>query len=457
MGIAGEQKGDVLSGPPQEPIRREPERSGTSALNRRTPIGAAKRDAVETRLNVPGTRVFRTEVGNPAGTTNCRSVTRIGSSIFVIVESRVGRSYIWMGMHPLLARPLGLVLVLLAERASAAQSATEDNPSPAPTTEAPSEAAPQAGPAPSSTTPTFSPPPARGFTSSSVSLATPASPPPLQTPRTAPAYVTPFQLRSASPRTGVRLDTIVAPYRYGGESALETVLFLSGQIRLHQHFFLQARWGFDDNRVGTGERNRTGFVNPSLGFILAFPVGPLFRFAASTSIGLPLATGGGNGTDADGLLLQRQAALARSAMDNNAFSPNDLGVPTGLSLAFVHRGLTAQVDGTIIASGRVKGTGAEGDGAKVNSTFGFFMGYLVVPEVSLGAELRYQYYLLPPSLVDQDPSARDNLTVGAGGRLEIELSDSARMRPGVCLSTGVAGYVEQQSFRMVQFDVPISF
>ena len=249
----------------------------------------------------------------------------------------------------------------------------------------------------------------------------------------------------------------MAPYRYGGESALATVLLLSGQIRLQQHFFLQARWGFDDNRVGTGERNRTGFINPSLGVILAFPVGSLFRFAASTAIGLPIATGGGDGVDADGLLLQRQAALARSAMDNNAFAPNDLGVPTGLSLAFVHRGLTAQVDGTIIASGRVRGRGSEGDGAKVNSTFGFFLGYLVIPEVSLGAELRYQYYLLPPSLVDLDPSARDNLTVGAGGRLEIQLSDSARMRPGICLSTGVAGYVEQQSYRMVQFDVPISF
>ena len=267
----------------------------------------------------------------------------------------------------------------------------------------------------------------------------------------------PFQLRSVSPRNGIRMDTIVAPYRYADMSALETVVFLSVQVRLQQHFFLQARWGFDDNRVGTGDRNRTGFVNPSLGATLAFPVGPVIRFAASTAVGLPIATGGGNGSDADGVFLQRQGALARSAMDNNSFAANDLGFPTGLSLALVHRGFTAQVDGTVIPSGRVKGTGSDGDGAKVNSTFGLFVGYFVIPEISLGAELRYQYYLLPPSLVDRDPSARDNLTVGAGGRLEIELSDSARVRPGVCLSTGVLGYVEQQSFRMVQFDLPVSF
>ena len=240
-------------------------------------------------------------------------------------------------------------------------------------------------------------------------------------------------------------------------SALQTVVFLSGQLRLHQHFFLQARWGIDDNRVGNGQRNRTGFVNPQLGVTVAFPIGPAFRFAASTGVGFPLATGGGDGSDTDGILLQRQAALARSAMDNNAFAVNDLGVPTGLSLAFVQRGFTGQIDGTIIASGRVKGTGSAGDEAKVNSTFGLFLGYLVIPEISFGLELRYQYYLVPPSLVDQDPSARDNLTVGGGGRIEIELADSTRLRPGICVSAGVVGYVEQQAFRMVQFDVPISF
>jgi hypothetical protein len=357
-------------------------------------------------------------------------------------------------MLPSLAWPLGLLVVLLTEHASAQSSPEQDKPSSPPASQpAPADSAPPA-PLQPATAPDFTRPPARGFTGSSVSLATP-SPPPLP-PTAAPApYVMPFQMRSASPRTGLRVDTLVAPYRYGADSALETVVFMSGQVRVQQHFFVQARWGFDDNRIGRGERNRTGFVNPSLGLIVAFPVGSLFRFAASTAIGFPLATGGGNEPDADGLLLQRQAALARSAMDNNAFAANDLGVPTGLSLAFVKRGLTAQVDGTIIASGRVKGTG--GDGAKVNSTFGFFLGYLLVPEISIGAELRYQYYLLPPSLVDLDPSARDNLTAGGGGRIELELSDSVRMRPGICVSTGLAGYVEQQSFRMLQFDVPISF
>jgi hypothetical protein len=293
------------------------------------------------------------------------------------------------------------------------------------------------------------------MTPSSVSLATAPLPTTLPLPNPPPSYVLPFMLRSVSPRTGIRFDTTVAPYRYADMSALETVFFFSAQLRLQQHFFLQARWGFVDNRVGNGDRNRTGIVNPTLGVTLAFPVGPLFRFAAFTSAGLPIATGGDE-TDVDGAFMQRQAMLARSAMNNNAFTPNDLGFPTGLSFALVHRGFTAQAEGTIIPSGRVKGAATAGD-ARVNSTFGLFVGYFIIPEFSLGMELRYQYFLLPPPIVDQDPSARDNLTAGAGARIEIELSDSTRMRPGICLSTGLAGYVEQQSFRMVQFDVPVNF
>jgi len=373
-----------------------------------------------------------------------------------------------MGPSPLLA----LVLVLLwagqtgastADPESVAPSTSSANVTPAtpapPASPAPAtppvEAVPAPAPEPLPELPYVPPPPHR-VTASTVSLATP---PPQEYPRSPPppsTYVLPFQLRSVSPKTGVRIDTLVAPYQHDGTSALSTVVFVSGQLRLSPVFGLQARWGFDDNRVGNGEHNRTGIVNPQLGAVLAFPIGPLFRFAAATSVGLPLATGS-DPADTDGRLLQRQAALARSAMDNNAFAPNDLGFPTGLSLAFVHRGVTAQIDGTIIPSGRVKGEGAQSDSAKVNSTLGFFLAYMIVPEFSLGAELRYQYYLLPPAIVDQDPSARDNLTAGAGMRFEIELSDSSRIRPGLCLSTGLAGYVEQQSFHMVQFDVPISF
>jgi hypothetical protein len=254
----------------------------------------------------------------------------------------------------------------------------------------------------------------------------------------------------------VRIDTTVAPYRLAGASALATVVYLSGQLRVHQNLFLQTRWGFADNRIGNGAGNRTGILNPSFGLVFAVPLGTLFRFAASTAIGLPIATGGEAG-DTSGMVLQRQAALARSAMENNAFIPNNLGAPTGVSVAFVHGGVTAQLDTTMIPAGRVKGPDAEPAGITLNSTSGFFFGYFVIPEISVGFELRYQRFILAPPVAERDPTARDNLTAGAGGRLEIELSYTTRMRPGICFSTGLVGHVEQQSYRMLQFDVPISF
>jgi len=272
-----------------------------------------------------------------------------------------------------------------------------------------------------------------------------------------PPYVAPFQLRNVMSRTGVRLDTTAAPYDAGGADALTTVLLLGAQVRLADAVSLQARWGVDDNRVGTGQRNRAGILNPSLGALFAVPVGPNFRFAVSAALSLPLATGGGENPDPDALFLQRQGALARSAMDNASFAVNDLGVPTGMSLAYIRSGFTAQADFTIIASGRVKGPKSLTDSTKLNSTYGLMLGYFVVPELSLGIELRYQYYLTITEAILRDPSARDNLTLGTGARLHIDLSATTRMRPGLCYAIGLHGPVREAAMHMVQFDIPISF
>jgi hypothetical protein len=271
-------------------------------------------------------------------------------------------------------------------------------------------------------------------------------------------YASPFQLRNVMPRTGVRVDATLAPYTYRGADALETVVFLSGQVRVADKFSLQARWGVDDNRVTGGQNNRTGILNPSVGALFGTPIGSVFRFAVSTAISLPLATGGGRNPDPDAVLLQRQGALARSSMDNASFAVNDLGFPTGVSLAYIQHGFTAQVDFTIIASGRVKGETSVTDSTKMNSTYGLFFGYFVLPELlSLGLELRYQYYLTPTEAVLRDPNARANLTLATGARLNFELSGSTRIRPGLCFGTGLLGPVYAESVRMVQLDIPVSF
>jgi hypothetical protein len=284
------------------------------------------------------------------------------------------------------------------------------------------------------------------------------APAPETAPSSAPSpapYTSPFQLRGVIPGNGVRVDSTVAPYRLGGNDGWMTVVFVSGQVRLLESLALQARWGFDDNNLGA--HGRAGILNPTLGLLLGVPLGRDFRFAASVTAGIPVATGGGDAPHPDDLLLQREGILARSAFDNTSFALNDIGIPMGLSLAYVAHGLTAQADATVIVSFRVKGARAQRDASRVNSTYGFFLAYQVAQVISFGAEVRYQRYLSTPTAVAEDPSARDNLTAGGGFRFNLELSDTVRARPGLCYSRGLRGQVERQSFQMVQLDLPLSF
>jgi hypothetical protein len=270
-------------------------------------------------------------------------------------------------------------------------------------------------------------------------------------------YTTPFQLRGVFPGNGVRVDSTAAHYRQPGVGGWVTVVFVSGQVRLLESLALLARWGVDDNSVTRAGQSRFGILNPTLGMLFGVPLGPNFRFAASTNIGIPVATGGGNAPDVYDLALQQQGILARSAFDNTAFAVNDIGFPTGLSLAYIYCGLTAQADATVIPSVRVKGALVQRDASRVNSTYGLFLAYRLITELSVGIEARYQRYLTTPSAVQLNPAARDNLTLGGGIRLNLRLSESVRIRPALSYSQGLRGRVEQQSFEMIGLDVPASF
>jgi hypothetical protein len=274
--------------------------------------------------------------------------------------------------------------------------------------------------------------------------------------RPKPPYTSPFQLRSIIPKSGVRVDSILGLYQTPTSNAQLTVVLVSAQLKLAEPFALQARWGIDSNQTGN-DNTRTGILNPTIGGLLGVPIGRDFRFAMSITIGAPLATGGGNAPDPNEVAMQKQAILARSAMDNTSFAINDVGFPSGLSLAFVKKGVTAQVDATVIPSVRVKGAAAQSDDSKVNSTYGLFLGYLFAREVSIGAELRYQRYLTTPAAVAKDPSSRDNLTAAIGPRFHFEIANGTWVRPGLSYGRGLRGPTQQQSFQMVQLDVPFSF
>ncbi len=281
-----------------------------------------------------------------------------------------------------------------------------------------------------------------------------AAPP---TPPTRAPYTLPFQLRGMIPKPGVRLDSTFAPYQLNGTRGFETVVFWSAQLPIVDSLSVVGRWGLDDNQSDQPGYNRTGILNPTLGVLLGLPLRSDFRFAASAAAGFPIATGGGNDPRVADLTLQREGMLARSAMDNTSFAVNDVGVPAGVSFAYVGYGMTVQLDTTIIPSFRVKGERAQADRTKVNSTYGLFFGYRLVPELSVGAELRYQRYLSTPATVAKDPTARDNLTLAGGPRIHVRLTDTAWMRPGLSYGHGLRGPVERQAFHMVQLDIPFTF
>jgi hypothetical protein len=283
-----------------------------------------------------------------------------------------------------------------------------------------------------------------------------ATEPATDAPRPKPLYTSPFQLRGMFPKTGLRLDTTVGRFQVPAGDARITVLFFSGQWHVAEPVALQVRWGINTNQTG-GDTSRAGVTNPTIGVLGGVPVGRDFRFATSFAVGVPVATGGGDNPDPNQVALQRQGALVRSALDNTSFALNDVGLPAGASFAFVKMGITAQIDATITPSIRVKARATQSDSYKVNSTYGFFLGYAFVSEFSLGAELRYQRYITTPAAVERDPSARENLTVAGGARFSFEVRDSIWIRPAISYGSGLRGPVEQQGFHMVQIDVPVSF
>jgi hypothetical protein len=271
-----------------------------------------------------------------------------------------------------------------------------------------------------------------------------------------PPYTAPFQLRGVIPKNGVRIDTTLGLYHAGNSNAQVTVMLLSGQWRVFEPLALQVRWGIDSNQTGNAA-SRTGMLNPTVGALIGTALGSNFRLAWSVTIGLPIATGGGDNAEPEQAALQRQGALARSAMDNTSFAVNDVGFPTGMSLAYLKGGVTAQIDATVIPSVRMKAENTQPDSSKVNSTYGFFLGYLLVHELSLGIELRYQRFLSTPAAVAKDESTRDNLSLAFGPRFVLDLTDTVSMRPAVTYGHGLRGPISEQSFQLVQLDIPISF
>jgi hypothetical protein len=143
-------------------------------------------------------------------------------------------------------------------------------------------------------------------------------------------------------------------------------------------------------------------------------------------------------------------------MDNALFAVNYMTPFPGIDLAYVKGGLTIQAEATLLELIRARGDLIDKDAARTNFTSGLHAGYFVIPELSLGAELRYQRWLKNPG-IPEDDARRDNTTVAIGVRAHLKMGGGMWLRPGVAFVEPLDAPMTDQKYHVAQLDVPFAF
>lgn len=271
-------------------------------------------------------------------------------------------------------------------------------------------------------------------------------------------YSLPFQLRPAAVASTVRLDTSAGFWRNGEPTSGHTeVLGLIASLRLSGRVALLGRVSFIDNNppLLSGERAGSALSNPLLGVtFLRTRTGGLRQslFVAATA---PVGSGGRTASPAKTAALSR-AIATRSAMDNALFATNYFTLIGGAGLARVTRAATVQAEITVLQLFRVRGPKTQ-DSRRTNFTAGLHVGRSFRPAFSAGAELRYQRWLTDAAPVRANRQARETVTFAFGPRFHFKLGGGKWIRPGLSLTLPLDEPLSGQRYRIVQFDVPVSF
>ncbi len=277
--------------------------------------------------------------------------------------------------------------------------------------------------------------------------------------RPTPAYSIPYQLRPAIAWTVVRSDNSLAFYKdpVGGKAGTTLVSSLLGTYAITPELqpFVRAAWVASFPPVT--DLNATIFSNPALGVVYALRPNDTLRVAASLGVTLPLGQGGGNDPDVRMNQAGGFAALARSNMDNALFAVNDFAIFPGIDVAFVSNDFTAQLEATFVHLRRVRGDEAQPDSAKSVLTGGLHVGYFLIPQLNVGAEVRHQRSLTTPFAVSKDESRRDTTTLGFGVRAHFKAGEKIWVRPALSFSLPLDKPMSDASYKILQLDVPVIF
>jgi len=279
-------------------------------------------------------------------------------------------------------------------------------------------------------------------------------------PKPAP-YSLPWMLRPAVAGNVVRLDATLA----FSKTQDSTPILALASYKVLPNLAAIVRLGMIHNKLASGD-SATSFVNPALGVLYAIPIGTKFKSSLFGAVTLPVGSGGGDNPD----LAKRTASLsgifARASMDNALFQINYMTPMVGASIAYVHDGITLQAEATVLELIRVRGSAVDKDAARTNITAGLHFGWFPAPWLSIGTELRYQYWASHPTIqakIDEtgNDAAKDHVTLGFGPRAHFKIKDKMWLRPGVSLTMGLdlpTGFGPGGSeYKLVQIDVPLAF
>lgn len=284
----------------------------------------------------------------------------------------------------------------------------------------------------------------------------------------APApYDLPYALRSTSASTSVRAETA---YGLDAGRSSTIVQYLTASYAPIEHLSLFARGGWVDFLPNAGSAS-SAMTNVALGALWAGDLSPGLRYSAAIGSGLPLGQGGGDAPDPGEAAAIAAGNLARSRYEGSTmFSPNDLALFVGGDLAWVNGGWTVQAEATLFQLFRVRGgdtdpaTGKpwDPDGSKTSLDLAAHAGYFVIPQLSVGIEVRDQTFLSTPAAVQSGALGRTWLTVGGGVRAHVRLAGHAWLRPGLAFFQPLNDALLRpdrpaSSYHIVQLDLPVSF
>lgn len=306
--------------------------------------------------------------------------------------------------------------------------------------------------------------------------AAPAEPVPAEpaAPAAAPApppYSLPWQLRPVMPVTVIRTEASIGLYESAaGESGTAVAGMVLGSYKITPEFAAMMRLGIVNNSPPDGApvspmpgapaaEGATNFLNPVLGGTYGFKLSPDFKLALFLGVALPFGGGGGDSPDPSNALANNIGISTRSAMDNAMFATNYLTIFPGVDFAYVNHGFTAQVEATVLELIRVKGDAIPAnDSARTNLTAGLHLGYFIIPQLSIGGELRHQRWLSTPTPIKgpNEDMLRDTSTMALGVRGHFKV-DTIWLRPGISFTTPIDDPMQNSKYKIIQIDVPVVF